>query len=118
MFANKMQKVAKGLIDKYGSMIDLVEEVRGAYNVDTGEYDVMKTTHKTKGHIQSFDDSLILSGVVNMDDLLIVCYNFNGQLPNKDWKVIAQGRELTIMGIHNVVTAQDQFITYDLHCRV
>jgi len=117
MFADNMQKVAKRLIDKYGDDALLVEYARGAYNVDTGQYDTHRTEYQTMVHASQFDSSLVVAGVVNMDDIKLLCYNFGNVLPNKDWKVDMQGVELTIIAVNNVVTTQNKFITFELQCR-
>ena len=117
MFADKMAKVAKKLIDKFGDDGALVNYSRGAYNPDTGEYDKVRTEYDTKIHISQFDNSLIVAGVVNMDDMRILCYNFGNVLPDKDWKVLVQGVEINIIAVQNIITAQNKLITFELQCR-
>ena len=118
MFLTKMQKVSKKLIDKFGDDVTLIEYVRGAYNPDTGEYDTIHTDYPTKAHISQFDASLVVAGVVNMEDMKLLCYNFADVIPTKDWKVSLQGKLLTVVSVNNVVTAQNGFITFELQCRV
>jgi hypothetical protein len=116
MFLHSMQAAAKKLIDKYGTDITLIEHIRGEYNPDTGEYDTMTVNYPTKAHIGQFDSSLVVAGVVNADDLKLTCYN-DGVLPDKDWTVSLQGRELTVISVQNITTAQNGFITFDLQVR-
>jgi len=117
MFADNMAKVAKKLIDKFGDDASLVNYSRGAYNPDTGESDKIRTEHPTKIHISQFDNSLVVAGVVNMDDMKILCYNFDNVLPDKDWKVLMQGVEINIIAVQNIITAQNKLITFELQCR-
>ena len=116
-FLTKMQRVAKKLIDKYGDDGLLVENVRGVFDPDSGEYDVYTTKTATKMFIQDFDDSLVVAGVVNMDDLNILCYNVDNRLPTKDWTVEIAGQVLTIIAVNKVITTQNGFITFELQCR-
>jgi len=113
-----MQKVSKKLIDKFGDDVTLIEYVRGAYNPDTGEYDTIHTDYPTKAHISQFDASLVVAGVVNMEDMRLLCYNFADVIPTKDWKESLQGKMLTIISVMNVETMQNTFLTYILQCRV
>jgi hypothetical protein len=118
MFLTKMQKVAKKLIDKFGSDVAIIEVIRDAYNPDTGEMEEFELEHPTKAHISNFDTSLVVAGVVNMEDLKLLCYNFDNILPEKGWYVDVQGKRLTVISVNNVVTAQNGFITFELQCRV
>jgi len=116
-FLSSMQKTAKKLIDKFGSDIILIEQIQVGYNIATGKYDTIEIRHDTKAHISQFDNALIVSGVVNMNDLKLLCYNFNDVLPDKSWKVEIDGKRLNIISVQDVTTAQDGFITFTMQAR-
>jgi len=118
MNVNRMKSLAKRLLDEDGRAIDLVKYTRGGQiNPDTGEYPTSREVFPTYGYISNYDTSLIVAGVVNMDDLRILFYNFNGQLPDKDWKVSIHGDELTVISVNNVQMLKETFITFELQCR-
>ena len=116
-FLSSMQKTAKKLIDKFGSNVALLEEVQVGYDISTGKYTTIEFRHDTMAYISQFDNALIVSGVVNMNDLKLLCYNFNNVLPDKSWKVEIDGKKLNIISIQNVDTTQNGFITYTIQAR-
>jgi len=116
-FLSNGQKTAKKLIDKFGSNVTLLEEIQAGYDISTGKYTMIEVRHDTKAHISQFDNALIVSGVVNMDDLKLLCYNFNNVLPDKSWKVEIDGKKLNIISIQDVTTAQNGFITFTIQAR-
>ena len=117
-FLSSQQRMSKRVIDKYGSDIVFIEEIQGVYDPNTGQYDKTEVQHPTRAHIEQFDNSLIVGGVVNMDDMKLICYNFINVLPDKSWKVDVQGKKMNIISIQNITTAQNGFISFDVQVRV
>jgi len=118
-FASNMRASAKRLIDKYGTDMKLIEVFTGMYDPIMGESPVNEITHAVKGHISRFDNSLVVSGVVNMDDLKVMLYSTDMiTLPNKEWKLEISGERLNIISVQNIITAQNEPIIYTLQVRV
>jgi len=118
-FASNMRTSAKKLIDKYGTDMMLIEVQTGVYDPISGESSDMEIAHAAKGHISRFDNSLVVSGVVNMDDLKVMLYSTDMiPFPNKEWKLEISGERLSIISVQNIITAQNKAIIYTLQARV
>jgi len=118
-FASNRRKSAKKLIDKYGTDAYLVEVHNGTYDPISGETPTSEILHPTKVHISRFDNSLVVAGVVNMDDLKVMLYATDKvQIASMEFKLEIGGERLNIISVQDVITAQNQAIIYTLQVRV
>jgi len=117
-FATRMRdNVAKKLIDKYGDTANLIEVQQGIYNPATGKTSDIEVPHPCKAYVRPFDQSLVVAGVVNMDDIQILMYAEDALFPTSDWKIEVAGVRLNIVAVMRKTTAQDTMITYELQAR-
>jgi len=118
-FASKMRASAKKLIDKYGTDMILVEVQPSIYDPTSGEAPSREILHQVRGHISRFDSSLIVGGVVNMDDLKVILYATDAiPLPTPEWELEIGGERLSVISVQDVTTTQNKVVIYTLQARV
>ena len=113
-FANGMVDVATKLINKYGSDIDLIDTVKGAYDPLTGDTAISTVEHKIKGVVENYTLQELKSEYVNTNDLKLTVVM--DKVITKDWLVLYKNISYKIVSVGRE-NAQNTDIIYYLQIR-
>ena len=104
MNVGSLKKMADRLIKDNGNTGVLISYTKGAYNPDTGDYELIPTEYPEKISIQALKSNEIIEGVTTFEDIKGL---ISGSIPvDKTWNVDYGGHIWRIIHIEKI-TAKD-----------